>query len=149
MSQYYDWTLDERVQEVRSQLEHDLTSIKQMVLSRFAPEIASLRQEHARLQADFEGRMESYSQALKSVWLAMKSELDLSLPNLAAYQVPQPYVSAELGDGLYNSERSPPSGVIRGHSSAVGVDRQLTSRRDLAGLHKRAALALWAEAIIL
>jgi hypothetical protein len=105
MNQYYDVTLAERVEGVRSQLEHDLASLKQMVLSRFAPEIASLRQEHAQLQADFEGRMEGYSQALKSVWLTMKSELDLSLPNLEAYGVPQPYVSDELGDGLYNSER--------------------------------------------
>src|SRR5690349_1094983 len=105
MNQYYDVTLDERVDGVRSQLEHDLASIKQVVLSRFAPEIASLRQEHTRLQADFEGRMEGYSQALKSLWLAMKSELDLSVPHLAAYQVPESQFYGELGDGLYNSER--------------------------------------------
>jgi hypothetical protein len=105
MNQYYDLTLTERVERVRLQLEHDLASIKQMVLSRYAPEIASLRSEHARLQADFAGRMEGYSQALKSVWLAMKSELDVSLPGLDAYGVPQPHVYDELGDGLYNTER--------------------------------------------
>jgi hypothetical protein len=35
----------------------------------------------------------------------MKSELDVSLPGLDAYGVPQPHVYDELGDGLYNSER--------------------------------------------
>ncbi len=49
--------------------------------------------------------MEGYSQRLKSLWLAMKSELDLSIPNLDAYAIPEPGVAYELGDGLYNSER--------------------------------------------
>jgi hypothetical protein len=75
------------------------------VIGRYAADIQDVQQEYASLQADFAGRMEGYSQRLKALWLAMKGELDVSVPNLAAYAVPEPAIAYELGDGLYNSER--------------------------------------------
>src|SRR6266566_4745473 len=105
MDCYYDVTLDERVQQVRTQLEGDLSQVWQQVLGGYAEDIESLRQEYAQLQADFAGRMERYSLHLQNTWHSLKSELDLSVPNLAYYALPEPAIADELGDGLYNTER--------------------------------------------
>ncbi len=105
LNQYYDLTLHERVEQVRSVLERDLSYIQQRVLNGFSDDIQAVQQEYAHLQADFAGRMEGYSQRLKALWLAMKSELDLSIPNLDAYSIPEAGYAYEVGEGLYNSER--------------------------------------------
>ncbi len=105
MDCYYDVTLDERVQQVRTQLEGDLSQVWQQVLGGYAEDIDSLRREYAQLQADFAGRMERYSLHLQNTWHSIKSELDLSVPNLGYYALPEPVIADELGDGLYNTER--------------------------------------------
>ena len=51
------------------------------------------------------GRMAGYSERLQGLWQAMKSELDLSIPQVEHYPLPQPLYAQEIGDGLYNSER--------------------------------------------
>ena len=105
MNQYYDQTLDERVLEVARQLEYHLEAIRKQVIGRYTEDIQAVQAEYQQLKADFSGRMERYSQQLKALWLAMKSELDLSLPDLSAYAVPEPVIADEIGEGLYNSER--------------------------------------------
>ncbi len=105
MDCYYDVTLDERVQQVRTQLEGDLSQVWQQVVAGYAEDIESLRREYAQLQADFAGRMERYSLHLQNTWHSIKSELDLSVPNLGYYALPEPVIADELGDGLYNTER--------------------------------------------
>ncbi len=35
----------------------------------------------------------------------MRSELDLSVPHVEHYPLPQPLYAEEIGEGLYNSER--------------------------------------------
>src|SRR6266699_2702375 len=78
MDSYYDVTLDERVQQVRTQLESDLSQVWQQVVGGYADDIDSLRREYTQLQADFAGRMERYSLNIQNTWHSIKSELDLS-----------------------------------------------------------------------
>src|SRR5947209_17167611 len=73
MDSYYDVTLDERVQQVRTQLEGDLSQVWQQVVAGYAEDIDSLRREYAQLQADFVGRMERYSLHLQNTWHSIKS----------------------------------------------------------------------------
>jgi len=102
---YYDTTLAERTQEVQARLERDLALIWQQVTSRFSGDVEALRAVHAQLEQEFGSRMASYGEQVQAVWQAMRSELDLSVPDLGYYPLPAPAFSGEFGDGLYNSER--------------------------------------------
>src|SRR6266581_6899910 len=102
---YYDLTLDERVAEARAVLERDLGMVWHQVVEGFAPDLNALRGEYEQLQREFAGRMAGYSQRMQGLWQAMKSELDLSIPQVEHYPLPQPLYTEEIGDGLYNSER--------------------------------------------
>ena len=102
---YYDTTLAERTQEVQARLEHDLDLIWQQVTSRFSGDVEALRAVHAQLAQEFGSRMASYGEQVQAVWQAMRSELDVSVPNLEYYPLPEPAFAGEIGDGLYNSER--------------------------------------------
>ncbi|HEV2581245.1 MAG TPA: hypothetical protein VGT44_10385 [Ktedonobacteraceae bacterium] len=105
MNPYYDYALDARVGEVAQQLEEDLEALRQQVIARYTGNIQAVQAEYAQLKADFSGRMERYSQQLKGLWQAMRQELDLSIPDLSSYAVPEPVIAEEIGEGLYNSER--------------------------------------------
>jgi len=102
---YYDLTLDERVAQARAVLERDLGTVWHQVVEGFAPDLNALRSEYEQLQREFAGRMTGYSERLQGLWHAMKSELDLSVPQLERYPLPYPIYTQEIGDGLYNSER--------------------------------------------
>ena len=102
---YYDLTLDNRVAEARAVLERDLGSVWHQVVEGFAPDLNALRAEYEQLQREYAGRMTSYSERLQGLWQTMKSELDLSVPQLEYYPLPHPLYAEEIGDGLYNSER--------------------------------------------
>ncbi len=102
---YYDVTLERRTQEVQAQVERDLALIWQQVTGRFAGDIEALRAVHAQLQQEFGARMAAYGEHVQRVWQAMRQELDLSVPGLASYPLPQALFSGEFGEGLYNSER--------------------------------------------
>jgi hypothetical protein len=102
---YYDLTLDERVAQARAMLERDLGTVWHQVVEGFAPDLNALRGEYEQLQREFVGRMAGYSERMQGLWQAMKSELDLSIPQVEHYPLPQPLYTEEIGDGLYNSER--------------------------------------------
>jgi hypothetical protein len=102
---YYDTSLEERTEQARAVLEHDLGLVWQQVVDRYADNLTVLRSAYAQLQAEFAGRMAGYSEQMQRVWLAMREELSLSVPHLDAYALPQPALANEIGDGLYNSER--------------------------------------------
>jgi hypothetical protein len=102
---YYDLTLDERVAQARAVLERDLGTVWHQVVEGFAPDLNALRGEYEQLQREFAGRMAGYSERMQGLWQAMKSELDLSVPQVEHYPLPQPMYVEEIGDGLYNSER--------------------------------------------
>lgn len=75
------------------------------VVEGFAGDLNALRSEYEQLQREYAGRMSGYSERLQGLWQVMKSELDLSVPQLEHYPLPYPLYSEEIGDGLYNSER--------------------------------------------
>ena len=102
---YYDTTLAERTQEVQARLERDLGLIWQQVTGRFSGDIEALRAVHAQLAQEFGSRMASYGEQVQAVWQGMRSELDLSIPNVEYYPLPASAFAGEFGDGLYNSER--------------------------------------------
>src|SRR5258708_4491927 len=101
---YYDTTLAERTQEVQARLERDLDLIWKQVTSRFSGDVEALRAVHAQLQQEFGSRMASYGEQVQAVWQSMRSELDLSVPNVGYYPLPAPTSSGEFRDALYNND---------------------------------------------
>jgi hypothetical protein len=102
---YFDPMLEQRTKDVQARLERDLALIWQQVTARFAGDIEALRAVHAQLQQEFGARMAAYGEQVQALWQAMRSELDLSVPNLDDYLLPTPIFSDELGYGLYDSSR--------------------------------------------
>jgi hypothetical protein len=102
---YYDTTLAARTQDMQARLERDLALIWQQVTNRFSGDIEALRAVHAQLELEFGAHMATYGEQVQALWQAMRSELDLSVPNLDAYPLPAPIFSDELGEGLYDSAR--------------------------------------------
>ena len=102
---YYDRTLEDRTIEARQVLERDLDTIRRGIIGRRNDQIAALRAEHAKLQADFGPRMQAYSERLQAVWQAIDAEMEDQTPDLDDYPRPEAEEATELGDGLYNSER--------------------------------------------
>jgi len=102
---YFDPTLEQRTNDMQAVLERDLAQIWQQVSARFAGDIEVLRRVHAQLQQEFGERMATYGEQVQALWQAMRSELDLSVPSMEAYQLPMPIFSRELAEGLYDSAR--------------------------------------------
>ncbi len=102
---YYDTMLEERTEQARAVLEHDLGLVWQQVVDRYTDDLTALRSAYEQLQAEFSGRMAGYSEQMQRVWQAIREELSLSVPHLDSYPLPQPALANEIGNGLYNSER--------------------------------------------
>jgi len=102
---YFDPTLEQSTKDMQAVLERDLAQIWQQVTARFAGDIEVLRAVHAQLQQEFGERMASYGEQVQVLWQVMRSELDLSVPQLDAYSLPMPMFSGELAEGLYDSAR--------------------------------------------
>jgi hypothetical protein len=102
---YFDPTLEQRTKEMQAALERDLGLIWHQVVARFADDIETLRAVHAQLQQEFGARVAAYGEQVQTIWQVIRSELDLSVPDLAAYPSPVPIFSDEWGEGLYDSAR--------------------------------------------
>ncbi len=105
IEQYYDSSLDERVDEVKTALQADLGTIEDGVLGAYGAELEALKEEHEARRSAFAAQMEGYRERLQGVWQAMRRDLRESLPDLRDYAVPQADEAAEIGEGLYNSQR--------------------------------------------
>lgn len=105
IEQYYDTSLEERVEEVEMALRVELETVQDGILGAYEADIAALQQEHAVLKQAFTGRMQGYQERLQQLWQALRHELRATMPALDAYPVPQAVFAEEIDDGLYNSRR--------------------------------------------
>jgi len=102
---YYDTSLEERVEQVRTALQVELDTAEDGVVGTYEPDIDALKAEYEALKRAFTMQMEGYGQRLQSVWQAIREDLRWHMPNLQDYPVPPAAPAGELGDGLYNSRR--------------------------------------------
>lgn len=105
MEVYYDVTLDERVSEQKRALQDYLSAQHGAILDRYGAELGDLRSEYEGVRRDFEGRMTGYTERLRVLWQAIKSDLSDEVPDLSEFPVPEASLYEELGDGLYDSQR--------------------------------------------
>lgn len=103
---YYDTGLDERTRAARTELEQAMRQAQRRVLADNQQEIDEARQELERITAEYGPRMEAYKERLQDLWQAINEGLEEEQPTLADYPRPETRDADELGDGLYNSQRS-------------------------------------------
>jgi hypothetical protein len=103
---YYDNGLDSRVRTARRELEDTLADLRQEVLTEHDSEISALRQRYEEIRAEFAARVADYNVDLSALWATITEDLQARTPDLDEFPVPQAEEAEELGDGLYNSERS-------------------------------------------
>jgi len=103
---YYDTSLEDRVYQQIEALKQHLGGAWRDITNNYSQDIQALRREYDQLQADFGARMSGYGERVRSLWQAIRSDLNASAPQIVdQYPLPGPYEGYELGDGLYNSER--------------------------------------------
>lgn len=105
IEQYFDPTLAGRVWQERSRLLADLTTTQTQVRAGYATKIRELRETYDALKAEFEERMESYSDELRDLWAALTEEMEDNQPDLEDYPIPEARDATEVDEGLFNSER--------------------------------------------
>jgi hypothetical protein len=100
---YYDTSLDERVQEQRELVKQDLQRVWEEVTRWYQGDVQQLRDEYEAIRRDFEVQISGCTERLRSLWQAIKSDLNQNTPALDP--IPDSYSVGEVGDGLYNSDR--------------------------------------------
>jgi len=103
---YYDNGLDSRVRTARRELENTLADLRQEVLDEHNSEISALRQRYEEIRAEFAARVADYNIDLSALWTTITEDLQARTPDLDEFPIPEAEEGDELGDGLYNSERS-------------------------------------------
>jgi hypothetical protein len=106
MESYSDRTLAYRVSQVEEQLRVDLGTVEDAVIGAYSEELEALKVEHEQLRQAYTNEMEGYGQRVRQLWLAMSQSLRENIVDASQYPVPLPYAADEIGEGLYNSERT-------------------------------------------
>lgn len=106
IERYYDTGLHDRALQMWDRVEHDLEEAREAVLERYSAELAAVRAELEAISADLGPRMEVYRTHLQAVWQAISTALYAERPSMADYSLPIGGEADELGEGLYNSERT-------------------------------------------
>lgn len=106
LDSYYDHTLADRVSQVEELLRSDLSTMEDAVLGAYTPQIEQLKTEHEALKQAYTAQVEGYSQRVLRLLQAISHDLRENLPDVDRYPVPGPYEADEIGEGLYNSERT-------------------------------------------
>ena len=118
---YRDPTLDERVAETCAALRDDLDERQETVLDDYEAELDDLREEHARLQAEFAERLTNHHERRQAVWLAIRERLVAERPDMPP--VPDAASVGGLGESLYDSDR--------GYVEQVGVYKSFQGRNGV------------------
>jgi hypothetical protein len=103
---YYDVDLEQRTRQRKQELAVELNSIKQQILDRYADRIKDVREELEGIRADFTPRMETYSEHLQELWQDISADMEEEKSSIEEWPIPEGYEGQEIGDGLYNTERS-------------------------------------------
>jgi hypothetical protein len=106
IERYYDIHLPGDVQVAYDTLAADLENQRQAIIARHQDEIDRLRAEYARLRAETEARITHCTAQMTALWQTIANELTAAMPDVYDYPIPQAEPAIELGEGLYNSERS-------------------------------------------
>lgn len=106
IERYYDGSLNRRVHEARRELERDLVPLRQEILDAHEDEIVTLRNRYEAIRAEFAPRVRNYNEDLSVLWSVITEELEARTPDLDEYPIPEAQEADEMGEGLYNSERS-------------------------------------------
>jgi hypothetical protein len=106
ISNYYDKTLQQRIDEFREEIDYDLQEIQEDIVRRHKKDIDQLVEEYGEIKAEFEEHMKNFQESLERVWQAMTDEMEAVQPNLDTYEQPEAEGLTEIGEGLYNSQRS-------------------------------------------
>jgi hypothetical protein len=105
IERYYDTSLEQRAAAVQRQLEAALTDTRLAIIDNHRAEIEALEDEYAQIRAAFAAQMASHNRRLTALWQTIATALEDDAPDIGDYPLPDPRNGAELGDGLYNSER--------------------------------------------
>lgn len=103
---YYDNMLDSRVRDARRELESTLADLRQDVLDEHEMEVSALRTRYEAIRDEFAQRVADYNVDLSELWSTITEDMEGRTPDLDEFPVPEAEEAEEMGDGLYNSERT-------------------------------------------
>lgn len=102
---YYDWTLEDRVQDQYHALRSQLSGIWQDVMGNYEGNVGLLQAEYEQVRQEFEARMGTLGGRIRNQWQAIRRDLEQYTGVVDEYPLPRPYQGDEIGGGLYNTDR--------------------------------------------
>ncbi len=105
LDRYYDTSLRWRVQEARSNLEHELRATEFQVYAEHEDAIEQIRANYDALRQRIAEELAEQQGAIRDLWAVIQSKLEERQPDIELYQVPEAEEADELSDPLYDSSR--------------------------------------------
>lgn len=104
--EYYDTTLQRRVDESRRSLESELYRREDALLDDYDRAVSDLRQAHEEMEAEFTAKMNALRERIEPLWDEMRDVLARDMPDAGAFSVPEAQMSAESLTPLFDSQRT-------------------------------------------
>ena len=88
------------------ELEQDLSDIRDGIYEGYSDDIENLKTKYEALTADFEGRFADLNSQIENLYRGIKTDMLRNMPDIENYPLPEPATGNEIGDILYNSDRT-------------------------------------------
>ena len=105
LDRYFDHDLQERVGEVRRNLEENLSEVRDLVIAEHEEEIDQLRKEWAAIRKQYDSKIKAFSKKVTSLIDRVSEELENNTPDLESFPIPEAEHANEIEQALYDSSR--------------------------------------------
>jgi hypothetical protein len=107
IDEYYDYDLDDRVDEAKRELSERLEAIRQQVAAPHDEQLARLRSQYEDIRQRFQAEIATYSQEQTALWRLLAQQLHQQAPDITDYPIPEAEENDQewYTDPLYNSDR--------------------------------------------
>ena len=106
LERYFDHDLQERVDDVRGNLEEELSEAHDSVIAEHQEEIDQLRKEWAAIRKQYESKIKAFSKKVISLIEHVSEELEINAPDLDLFPIPEATEADETEQALYDSSRN-------------------------------------------
>lgn len=103
---YYDTELNDRVQQARAELAYALHNRREEILDEYEGQLYPLRQQYREIEERFNRDAQPVAEKIECLYNHIKTDLTERAINLDDYPVPKAAEGDEVGEGLFNSQRT-------------------------------------------
>lgn len=125
---YYDTDLNDRVSQARAVLEYALDDRREEILNEYEEQLHPLRQQYREIEERFNQDVRFFAEKIEYLYAHIKADLTERAIDLHDYPVPKAAEGDEVGEGLFNSQRT--------YLDQLHAYKVFQGRSDGNGLHQ-------------